>query len=112
MVEPGGVTSPGLLGYLKGVLGNQKTTFQTSLNAYKVFADEIGVVADLPVNPSGRFAFSAGKTNSRQYLLRFPVSGGSPLIIFQYAVDACWEQPTGDPHNLSNFPQTANQPES
>jgi hypothetical protein len=105
-------TSEGLFGYTEGRLGTPSQFFQTTLNPFKYFADELGPEDDFVVNPATRGVFRSGEKNSRKYILTFEMSGPQPLIVFNYAVDASWESPTGDPSNLDNFPPEANMPEA
>lgn len=109
--NPSEFTTKGLLGYTEGVLGSKGVNFTPTLNAYKMFADDLGP-DDVVTKSHVRGCFTpAQKTNSRRYLIHFPVINGNPLIVFNYAVDASWEAAKGDPSNLANFPLSANQPE-
>jgi hypothetical protein len=90
------------------------------LNCYKVFADWLGPDDDYrtfitsPGSSEDRGLFRAGHTNSRRYQLKFPVTGGTPVLSFQYAVVASWEPGdptlTGDPttYDPGDFPMSAN----
>ncbi len=104
-------TEPGILGYTEGVLGTQWETFTNTLNPFKYYSNNLDAAEEFNVGPGERNHFLYGTTNSRQYLIQFPVLFGTPLIVFNYAVDACWEEPQGDPTDLDNFPPEANQPE-
>ncbi|HEX9744402.1 MAG TPA: hypothetical protein VGB30_03150 [bacterium] len=102
---------PGLLGFTPGALGNN-TTFTTKLNPFKVFADHLGPQSEYVIPPGSRNEFTTTmKTNSRQYKLRFPLLGGIAQIKYNYAVDASWVDPVGDPTDLNSFPLDANIPE-
>ena len=89
----------GLLGYTPGNLGNP-IEFSASINPYRNFADgllnedDYATFLDDPAMIARRGAFIAGSTNFRLYDLQFPMSGGSPVVQFQYAVAASWEEPT------------------
>jgi hypothetical protein len=90
-------------------------------NGFKYFAD--GLASDENVagffmdeaNFRWRGKFSPGSINTREYVLRFPVVGGSPVVKFQYAVTANWHPAdkglSGDPDVLdvpADFPLEAN----
>ncbi len=97
----------GLFGYTPGVLGNN-STFRSTLNPFKYFADHLREDEEFPPDPPFRNRFSPASTNTRNYVIRFQTVGGSPSIVFNYAVDACWE-PQGS--YAPDFPPEANQPE-
>jgi len=84
--------NPGLFGYTQGKLASSNFDGSATLNAYKYFADDLGKDENLwdwlndHTNQHG--LFSAGKTNTRNYYIRFPKSKG---INFGYAVLANWE---------------------
>ncbi len=81
--------------------------FTATINAYKYFADGLDPEADVGVffanqaNVDARGTFKPGSYNERYYELKFPLAGGNPTLIFQYAVVASWIEPdpdlTGDP---------------
>jgi len=104
-------TQPGILGYTEGFLGTRFTTFTNTLNPFRYFADHLDVDDEFFVEPGSRNHFGPGNTNSRRYLLNFPALFGTPLVVFNYAVDACWEAADGPPLDLDNFPPDANQTE-
>jgi hypothetical protein len=105
--NPKEFTAPGLFGYTPGIMGSSGTVFQTTLNPYKVFSDELSTDQDYMVGPGGRTIFTAAeKTNSRRYLLQFPLADDNPVVVFNYAVDACWAEPE-EPGTI--FPPEANQ---
>ncbi len=103
--------SPGLLGYTPGLLGSKGVSFNCTLHAFKYFADHLSADASFYVKSGSRNKFSATKNCTRRYVIHFPVVGGQPIVQFNYAVDACWESPIGDPQDVNNFPPEANQPE-
>ncbi len=81
--------------YNDGLLGTpgSSANFNCTLNGYKYFTD--GLTANEPVaaaSPANRGLFSAGQKNVRHYTIE--MSGG---LIFNYAVDACWQYPLGAP---------------
>ncbi len=101
-----------MLAYKDGLLGTPDSTanFNTTLNAYKLFCDELS--ASDPVSaldPMSRCVFSAGQQNIRHYTIE--LGGG---LIFNYAVDACWMFPQGDPpYDVpEDFGPGANRPEA
>jgi len=92
-----------LFSFKPGKMGNDSFPSAT-LNPYKYFSDFLGHydnVADLPVETRGVFSPSS-IPNYRVYILQFPVVGGSPVLQFNYAVDASWEPP--DPMYSPYFP--------
>jgi len=102
---------PGVLGYTEGVLGTKFVNFTSTLNPFKYFADHLEVEDEFYIEPGGRNLFSESVTNTRKYMIQFPVVAGNPLVVFNYAVDANWEAPQGDPEDLASFGPDANQPE-
>ncbi len=92
-------TSGGVLGYTPGAAGNMDAP-EATLSPYKVFGDGLGtnddysIFLDDPEVIDRRGAFIAGSTNWRTYDLQFPFVGSVPIVRFQYAVVASWEQPT------------------
>jgi hypothetical protein len=87
-----------------------------TINAYKYFTEGIEpdeVVADFfedPVNCAQRGLFSSGAECTRNYEIRFPLVGGEPVILFNYAVLASWAEPMPSPpqHIPEDFPVAAN----
>jgi len=99
--------------------------FNSTANAYKYFADGVDRDTYLKAffaNPNkvrDRGKFSPGSINRRSYELKFPMEGGLPKVVFQYAVVASWVEPdptlSGDPDVLDvpdDFPMTANADEA
>ena len=99
--------------YNDGLLGAPYSYayFNSTLNGYKYFSDELQ--PDDPVSaakPSARGVFSAGQKNVRHYTIEI----GSEGLIFNYAIDACWQFPSGSPPYSvpDSFGQVANRPEA
>lgn len=98
--------------YIDGMIGtpDEDADYNCTINGYKYFADDLGINAPLfTLDPLKRGMFSAGQQNIRHYTI--DLSGG---LIFNYAVDACWKKPQGDPpHTVpDDFPSGANRPEA
>jgi hypothetical protein len=104
-------TDPGIFGYTPGALGTLPNPTAT-VNGYKLFADDLGSTANsatwLTSNQGTRAIFAAGKTNQRRMSLKFAMSGGNPVVKFQYAVVASWAKPSSDNPLPQDFPLTAN----
>ncbi len=100
-----------ILRYRDGLLGNPNGSvgYNCTLNGYKLFGDELSLNTDLlEIDPLSRIPFSHGYTNERHYTIDF--EGG---LVFNYAVDANWEEPGGtDPYELEDFPEEANRAEA
>ena len=113
---------PGLLGYTHGNYGNVLTDDPPAscINPYKLFCDALTGSNPLTyltlfstIDPNGRTVFRAGNMNNRIYEVKFPMVGGSPEVIFNYAIDASWKEPLHDPPNIPiDFPPDANAPEA
>jgi len=110
--------TPGLLGYTPGIYGKDPPAdkpLESMINPYKQFADALYVYYDIdfltlimPTSENGRGVFKSGSTNSREYEIQFPLNPG-PKVWFNYAIDASWAMPVGDPPNIPNdFPLNAN----
>ncbi len=103
-----------IFGYNDGLLGapDSYADFSATLNGYKYFADDISnPTGDLSeVDPAGRGIFSAGQKNVR----RFTIDMGTTGLIFNYAIDANWVFPEGDPpwEAPADFGENANRPEA
>jgi len=113
-------TTPGLRGYTEGALGNKKQFWGSTVNPYKYFATDLTAVQSIvdyyrggyPVAQRGLFSTNA--TNTRRYVLDFPIVNGYPDVRFQYAVVASWIEPLNNPP-LSipgDFPAAANMQEA
>jgi hypothetical protein len=100
-----------ILRYKDGMLGNPhaEVNFNANINGYKMFCDDLDAYDPLlGLDPSNRLIFTHGYTNMRHYTIDF--EGG---VIFNYAVDANWEPPDGDPpYDVDDFPSTANRSEA
>jgi hypothetical protein len=87
----------GIGGYQDGVLGTPDSVanFNCTVNAFKFFCDDI-TDPDAPlvdVDVTSRCVFSAGQKNIRHYTIEL----GNDGLIFNYAVDASWQYPNGEP---------------
>ena len=98
-----------MFSYNDGLLGapNNFANYDATLNGYKYFAD--GLEPNDPVtalDTANRGLFSAGQKNIRHYTLNMGTAG----LIFNYAIDACWVFPDGDPPWVApdDFPPEAN----
>jgi len=116
--NPSEFTSPGLFGYEKGMFSIHDISGPPTsmVNPYKTFADALFATADISFlttvglnEPNGRALFTAGRTNTRQYQIQFPLAGG-PKIMFDYAIDASWAMPSPNPPGAipGDFPIWAN----
>ncbi len=82
-----------MFSYMDGLLGTPDAVadFNGTVNGYKYFCEDIE--NDDPVtgvDPSGRGVFRAGSKNTRIYELELGAG-----LVFNYAIDACWQFPTG-----------------
>ena len=103
-----------MFGYMDGVLGaaNDIGGYTATLNGYKYFCDDLTDL-DAPlsdIDPEGRGQFSSGQENVRHYIIDISDDG----LVFNYAVDASWKYPVGDPpwDVPGDFPPEANEPEA
>jgi outer membrane protein assembly factor BamB len=101
-----------MFSYNDGLLGTKHATanFTATVNGYKYFADALEAGDDIDGLPlSSRGMFSAGQQNIRHYKIQM----GNDGLVFNYAVDACWQFPTGPaPWNApDDFGEDANRPE-
>jgi len=103
-----------MFSYKDGLLGTPYSTagYNSTINAYKLFCDEL-TDPDCSVsvmNPESRCVFSAGHKNIRHYTIKL----GPGVLVFNYAVDACWIFPEGTPpwQAPDDFPPDANRPEA
>jgi len=102
-----------MFGYKDGLLGlvDEAAEYASTINGYKYFTDSIG--PDDPVtaaNLAKRGIFSAGQKNVRRYEIQWDSYG----LIFNYAIDACWEYPQGNAPWTApdDFSPNANRPEA
>jgi len=101
-----------MFNYKDGLLGTPDAigNYNSTLNAYKYFCDDLGATDTLDkVTLAKRGMFSAGHKNIRHYT----IETGAGLI-FNYAVDACWVFPSGNPPYTApdDFSSGANRPEA
>lgn len=92
-------TTPGLLGYTPGAFASPGFAGTATVNPYKYFADGLsatGNVGDFLATTTKNGVFSAGATNSRNYLLRFPNTKG---VVYGYAIVANWIDEETHPAN-------------
>ena len=90
-------SSAPISGYIDGLLGAPDSfgEYNSTLNGYKYFCDSL----DDPNDPlsdvalASRGMFSAGQKNVRHYSIELGTDG----LVFNYAIDACWQFPDGDP---------------
>jgi outer membrane protein assembly factor BamB len=103
-----------MFSYIDGLLGTPDSTgnYSCTLNAYKFFCDDIENPKDelSELDPSIRCVFRAGQKNIRHYTIELGAEG----LIFNYAVDACWQFPEGNyPWQVpDDFSENANRPEA
>jgi len=102
-----------ILGYQDGMLGTPDSyaDFTATVNGYKYFCDSLENSDDplTVINPLERGMFSAGNKNVRMYHLKIGTGG----LVFNYAIDASWQFPTGEPpwEAPGDFAAGANAPE-
>jgi hypothetical protein len=93
--------------YTQGNVATPGFNGNATLNAYKYFADGLGVTDDLWTwlgnHADQHSVFSSGSANTRNYYLRFPNSKG---IVFGYAIIANWKGPEPENHP-ANAPEAA-----
>jgi len=95
-----------IFGYTTGKLAPPLFVDGT-INAFKYFADSLGIetsMDDLDLDERGSFSPDKG-TNSRRYLIQFPMDGDTVLLEFNYAVTAGYEDP--DDHSDPEYPVDA-----
>ncbi len=101
-----------MFGYTDGLLGapDSFANYNTTLNGYKYFCDDLDADDDLSlIDPQGRGMFTPGQKNVRRYEIDLGEAG----LIFNYAIDACWEFPQGEYPWVApdDFSPNANRPE-
>jgi hypothetical protein len=100
-------------GYKDGLLGtpDYMAHYNCTVNGYKYFCDDLTSPNSTldQVSLENRGMFSAGKKIVRHYTIELGLQG----LVFNYAIDACWEFPTGGyPWKApDDFPEAANRPE-
>jgi len=103
-----------IFSYNDGLLGTPDSIadFNNTLNGYKYFCDDLDDPNDpmTDVTQAKRGLFSAGQKNVRHYTIKLGTSG----LIFNYAIDACWQFPKGSsPWTVpDDFGPNANRPEA
>ena len=101
-----------IFGYTQGKLAPPGYLATATLNPYKYFCDGLGSEDELYIDPDTRGFFSAlPGLNTRRYLIQFTMDGGKPLLLFNYAVDASWEEPDpagGPDYTPDDFTLSAN----
>jgi len=89
-----------VFGYVDGKLSSPGYNANTTLNGYKYFGQGLGPVDDLwtylNATDSTIGWFTAGTSNKRNYVIRFPMP--SPGIKYKYAVVATWDGPNPADH--------------
>lgn len=92
-----------IFGFTHGKLA-PKVLPTATLNGYKYFADALGYnMAVWEMDPSSRGTYPTKPgVYKRPYFIQFPLNGGQPQIVFNYAVDASWFPP--DPSGLPDYP--------
>ncbi len=103
-----------MFSYNDGLLGTPDAVgnYNSTLNAYKYFCDDLtdpdSPMGDVTLEKRG--LFSAGQKNIRHYQIEL----GDDGLVFNYAVDACWEFPAGAPpwKAPDNFGPNANRQEA
>jgi len=101
-----------IFGYNDGLLGTKDSVanFNSTLNAYKYFCDELGpndAINKIALGKRGMF--SPGQKNIRHYTIEMGAG-----LVFNYAVDACWQFPNGPKPWTApdDFGENANRPEA
>ena len=115
-------TTEGFFGFYPSSIGTQPWPGNATLNGYKYYADPLlpadPVVPKVKMSNRGTFSTAPGIPKlQRNFQLQFPIDPGSgkPIWMFQLAVDACWDVPTGNnppPKTIDDFPIGANCPEA
>ncbi len=99
--------------YIDGLLGtpDEIAEFNCTINGYKYFSDSLGMNDDLNgLDPGNEWGiFGAGMKNVRHYTIDLGDS-----FVFNYAVDANWRKPSGEPpyEAPDDFPPGAWRPEA
>ncbi len=101
-----------MFAYNDGLLGSPDSfgDYNCTLNGYKYFCDALGPDDGLELIPvDSRGMFSPGQQNIRHYTIEMDAG-----LVFNYAIDACWEFPKGDQPWAApdDFSENANRPEA
>ncbi len=110
-------TFDSIFGFTHG--GKAPAGFEPSgtVNGYKYFADSLGAedpLSTLDLDTRGTFSVDPG-LNTRRYELQFPMSGGTPVYLFNYAITAGYANPITDDdpeYPIESFAISANQAEA
>jgi len=101
-----------MFAYTDGLLGAKDSVanFNSTLNAYKYFCDDLGpndAINKIALGKRGMF--SPGQKNVRHYTIDMGAG-----LVFNYAVDACWQFPGGPKPWTApdDFGENANRPEA
>ncbi len=107
--------NPGtIFGYTDGLLGapDSYADYNCTVNGYKYFCDDLDDPDDplSDVTVDGRGTFYPGQKNVRHYTIELGAEG----LVFNYAVDASWKFPNGNPpwEAPDDFPLGANRSEA
>ncbi|MCX6646186.1 MAG: hypothetical protein NTY09_07505 [bacterium] len=119
-MNPVEFTAPTFFGYSEGIFGTKDVNWTASVNPYKYFSTYIGTNEDIQPyfdsigSTTTRGVWQQNSPASRQYEIKFPMNGGSPVIKFQYLILTHWDlavNDQGDPIGFpmpKQFPPTAN----
>ncbi len=111
--------TPGLFGYTPPLMGNAQP--KATVNGYKYFADGLGADDPLALDTAIRGTFSTQdelddpNTLTRQYIIKFPTPGGTPVVKFSYAILSSFAPPdpgNPPPADVDAYPLEANSPEA
>lgn len=102
-----------IFSYNDGLLGAPDSygNYNATINGYKYFCDDLDADDSMDnIIPENRGMFSPGQKNIRHYIIELGAAG----LIFNYAVDANWQFPQGDPpyEAPADFGEDANRPEA
>lgn len=109
-------STPGFFGYNEDLVIPGFLIPTTTLNPYKYFSDTLfpddPVIPKINLDNRGTFSTTPLPPSlTRNYVIQFPMAGGSPQLGFHLAIDASWAMPTGDspsPKPVGDFPIDAN----
>ncbi|MCK4719097.1 hypothetical protein KAU08_00485, partial [bacterium] len=109
-------STPGFFGYNEDFVVPGFLIPTTTLNPYKYFSDALfpddPVIPKINLDNRGTFSTTPLPPSlTRNYVIQFPMVGGSPQLGFHLAIDASWAMPTGDspsPKPVGDFPIEAN----
>ena len=121
-MNPSEFLTGNIFGYIPGVWGTSESSENSgfiagaTINPYKYFSQGLAPDQSLseflekPDTLYNRGIFPSGASCARDYELLFPLVGGWPSFIFNYAVLANWAEPTVNPpvDPYTDFPPEAN----